>query len=128
MTVINQTKHAKEAAQLAIWMTTNPEATKLYTTEQFLFPTRTALLESAEFRNTPYPFYGGQTINEVFIDSSRNVDPGFRWSPFQDYVNSQLGIELSAAASGKGTLVQALDRLQDTIVRYAKAQGFTVRV
>jgi multiple sugar transport system substrate-binding protein len=128
MTVINQTKHAKEAAQLAIWMTTNPEATKLYTTDQFLFPTRTALLESAEFRNTPYPFYGGQTINEVFIDSSRNVDPGFRWSPFQDYVNSQLGIELSAAASGKGTLVQALDRLQDTIVRYAKAQGFTVRV
>ncbi len=127
LTVINQTKHAKEAAQLATWLTTNPEATKLYTTDQFLFPTRTALLESAEFRETPYPFYGGQKINEVFIESSRNVDPGFRWSPFQDYINSQVGNELSAAASGKGTLVQALDRLQDSIVRYAKNQGFTVR-
>ena len=127
LTVISQTKQPKAAAELAMFLTTDPEVTKLYTTDQFLFPTRTALLDSAEFRQTPYPFYGDQRINEVFIESSRQVDPGFEWSPFQDYVNTQVGNELSAAASGKGTLVQALDRLQEGVVRYAKAQGFTVK-
>src|SRR5215472_14051535 len=31
-------QHPKEAAELAMWLTTNKEATTLYTTKQFLFP------------------------------------------------------------------------------------------
>ena len=32
------TQHLPEAAEVAIWLHTNPEATKLYTTKQFFFP------------------------------------------------------------------------------------------
>jgi multiple sugar transport system substrate-binding protein len=63
----------------------------------------------------------------VFVESANAVDGSFQWSPFQDYVNAQFGNELSAAAGGKGTLLEALDRLQRNIVAYAKAQGFTVK-
>jgi hypothetical protein len=35
---------------------------------------------------------------------------------------------MSAAGSGQGTLVQALDRVQDNLVKFAKSQGFTMKV
>jgi hypothetical protein len=38
-----------------------------------------------------------------------------------------MGDELGAAASGKGTLAEAFDRLQNTFVQYAQDQGFTVK-
>ena len=38
-----------------------------------------------------------------------------------------MGDELGAAASGKRTLAEAFDRLQDNFVRYAQDQGFTVK-
>jgi multiple sugar transport system substrate-binding protein len=45
LAVMKATQHLPEAAELAVWLTTNPEATKLYTTKQFLFPCTTALQE-----------------------------------------------------------------------------------
>ena len=38
LAVMKATQHLPEAAEVAIWLTTNPEATKLYTTKQFFFP------------------------------------------------------------------------------------------
>ena len=127
LAVLSSTRRLKEAAELAIWLTTNPQATSLYTTKQFLFPVVNALLDSPEFANKPFDFYGGQPVNQVFIESAKAVDPSFQWSPFQDYVNQTMGDELGAAASGKRTLAEAFDRLQDNFVRYAQDQGFTVK-
>jgi multiple sugar transport system substrate-binding protein len=73
-----------------------------------------------------YDFYGGQAVNEVFAKAEDHVDPSFQFAPFQDYVNSQLQDQFAAALAGKQTLVQAFDKVQDTIVGYAKDQGFTV--
>jgi len=127
LAVLSNTKRPKEAAELAIWLTTNAQATSLYTTKQFLFPTQNALLDSPEFANKPFEFYGGQPVNQIFVESAKAVDRSFQWSPFQDYVNQSMGDELGAAANGKGTLAQAFDRLQDNFVRYAQDQGFTVK-
>ena len=112
---------------MAIWLTIDPKATELYTTKQFLFPTRKAILESSEFADKPFEFYGGQAVNKVFVESAKAVDPSFQWSPFQDYVNQTMGDELGAAAAGNGTLAEAFDSLQDTLVQYAQDQGFTVK-
>ncbi len=120
-------KHPKEAAELAVWLTIDPKATELYTTKQFLFPTRKAILESSEFADKPFEFYGGQAVNKVFVESAKAVDPSFQWSPFQDYVNQTMGDKLGAAAAGNGTLAVAFDSLQDTLVQYAQDQGFTVK-
>jgi len=127
LAVLATSQHPKEAAELAIWLTTAKEATSLYTTQQFLFPVLKDLLNSPTFADRPFEFYGGQAVNQVFVQSANSVDPSFQWSPFQDYVNQSMGDELGAAANGKGTLAEAFDRLQDQFVQYAKDQGFTVK-
>ena len=127
MAALAASQHPKEAAELAVWLTIDPKATELYTTKQFLFPTRKAILESSEFADKPFEFYGGQAVNKVFVESAKAVDPSFQWSPFQDYVNQTMGDKLGAAAAGNGTLAAAFDSLQDTLVQYAKDQGFTVK-
>ena len=127
LAVLAASQHPKEAAELAVWLTVDPKATELYTTKQFLFPTRKAILDSPGFGDKPFDFYGGQAVNKVFAESAKAVDPSFQWSPFQDYVNQTMGDELGAAAAGKRTLAAAFDSLQDTFVQYAKDQGFTVK-
>jgi multiple sugar transport system substrate-binding protein len=111
-----------------MWLMNDPTPTDMFVTQQFLFPTMKSILDSPSFVNATNAFYGGQKVNEVFIESAKHVDRVIEWSPFQDYVNAQLIAEMTAAGAGKGTLVQALDRVQDNVVKYAKMQGFTVTV
>jgi multiple sugar transport system substrate-binding protein len=124
--VMKASKHPQEAAAF-VWMNHSQQALDVRMAKQFAFPTLTRYLNDPEFIARSYPFYGGQAVNKVFVESANAVDGSFQWSPFQDYVNAQFGNELSAAAGGKGTLLEALDRLQRNIVAYAKAQGFTVK-
>ena len=125
LAVMKATQHLPEAAELAIWLTTNPEATKLYTTKQFLFPCTTALLTSADFAGQKMDFYGGQAVNEVFAKSAAAVS-NFEWSPFQDFLYQSMEDEFGASLNGNGTLSDAFDRIQAAVVTFAQEQGFTV--
>jgi multiple sugar transport system substrate-binding protein len=126
LAVTTQSEYSEEAAQLAIWLTNDPAPTKLYTTKQFLFPTLESILNSPEFKNRKSDFYGGQAVNSVFVEASNNVEKGFEFSPFQDYVYSQMQEQFGAAASGDTEFSQVPGNLQDEISRYAKQQGFKV--
>jgi multiple sugar transport system substrate-binding protein len=125
LAVMNATQHLPEAAEVAIWLTTNPEATTLYTTKQNLFPVTNALLSSPEWAGAKLDFYGGQEVNKVFAKSANAVTP-FEWSPFQGFLYQSMSDEFGASLSGNGTLSDAFDRIQDAVVTYAKEQGFTV--
>jgi multiple sugar transport system substrate-binding protein len=125
LAVMKATQHLPEAAEVAIWLTTNPEATMLYTTKQFFFPCTSALLSSPEWAGNKMDFYGGQAVNEVFAKSANAVTP-FEWSPFQSFLYQSMSDEFGASIGGKGTLSDAFDRIQDAVVTYAKEQGFTV--
>ncbi|HEX3348373.1 MAG TPA: sugar ABC transporter substrate-binding protein [Acetobacteraceae bacterium] len=127
LAVTTQSKHPKEAAELAMWLMHDPASVDTFAKKQFLFPTTKPLLESPEFADTPFDFYGGQKVNQIFIESAKHIDRIIEWSPFQDYANAQIIAEMTAAGGGKGTLVEALDRIQDNFVKYAKQQGFTVK-
>ena len=124
--VFNTTKHPKEAAQLAMFLGGDPETTKLWTTKQFLFPVTKALVADPEIMSHKYDLYGGQAVNEVFAESAKHVDVSFKYAPFQDYLAGQVQQELSASIGGKGSLGDAFDRLQDTVIAYANDQGYTV--
>jgi multiple sugar transport system substrate-binding protein len=126
LAVTTQSENAEEAAQLAMWLTHDPEPTKLYTTKQFLFPVLNDLLNSPEFRNQKFAFYGGQEVNAVFVEASNNVNKGFEWSPFQDYVYTQMEEQYGAAASGDTEFSQVPETLQEKVTTYAKQQGFKV--
>jgi multiple sugar transport system substrate-binding protein len=123
---MSTTQHLKEATTLATFLGGDPEVGKYWNQKGFLFPVQKALLADKELMGHKYDFYGGQAVNEIFAEAENHVDPSFEFAPFQDYVNSQLQDELAAALSGKGTLAEAFDRVQDTIVGYATDQGYTV--
>jgi len=126
LAVTTQSENAEEAAQLATWLTHDPAPTKLYTTKQFLFPVLNDLLDSPEFKNQKSEFYGDQAVNAVFVEASSNVEKGFEWSPFQDYVFTQMSDQFGAAASGDTEFSEVPVNLQDKITSYAKQQGFKV--
>lgn len=125
--LLKQSRHQDEAARLAIWLLHSAKSTRQFATEQYLFPTSLALLDDQSFLDTPYPFYGDQPVNQVFAESAKHVDADFQWSPFQEYVQTQMASELGAAANGRGTLEAAFDRLQKRLTTYAEQQGFTVK-
>ena len=125
--VTKQSQYPKEATEFAIWLNRNSQSAKMLADKSFLFPTLKSLLESPDFQNRTSSFYGGQKVNKIFTESSKQVDLGFEWSPFQDYVYTQMNDQLGSVGKGSISLTQALDNLQNKIVSYAKSQGFHVK-
>jgi multiple sugar transport system substrate-binding protein len=125
--VTTQSDYPEEATEFAIWLNHNPESAKMLAEKSFLFPTLESLLYSEEFKNQTDDFYGGQKVNSVFIQASEQVDKGFEWSPFQDYVYTKMQEQLQAAADGKIGFPQVMDQLDSNITDYAKSQGFKVQ-
>jgi multiple sugar transport system substrate-binding protein len=123
--VTTQSQHPAEAAELAEWLNTNPDAVKILTQKLFLFPAQNSALNDPSF-DTANTFYGGQQVNRIFVESSQQVNTTFQWSPFQDYVFSQLQNQLGEAVNGKITFEQAMHNAQNAVVSYARSQGFTV--
>jgi multiple sugar transport system substrate-binding protein len=126
LSVTTQSENPEEAAELAMWLTHAPEPTELYTTKQFLFPVLNDLLNSPDFKNRKFDFYGGQAVNSVFVDASKNVDTGFEFSPFQDYVYTQMSEQYGAAVSGEVEFADVPANLQEKVSGFAKEQGFKV--
>jgi multiple sugar transport system substrate-binding protein len=124
--VIDQTDFPEEATEFAIWLNHNSKSAKMLADKSFLFPTLESLLNSSEFLNKTDPFYGDLEVNSVFAESSKQVDLGFQWSPFQDYVYTQMTEQLGKVSSGDITIPAALDNVQDQVVQYARSQGFKV--
>jgi multiple sugar transport system substrate-binding protein len=123
--VTTQSQHPKEAAEFAMWLNDTKQSALELSQKQFLFPVVKSVLSDPSF-NAPLTFYGNQQVNQVFASASDNVDTSFQWSPFQDYVYTQMSDQLSSAISGKVTFEQAMHNLQNNVVNYAKSQGFTV--
>lgn len=123
--VTTQSKYPAQAAEFAEWLNTNPQSVATLCEKLSLFPTQNAELTSSSF-NTGVSFYGGQNVNQVFAQSSQNVNVGFQWSPFEDYVLTQVQNQLASAVQGKISFDQALQNAQNTVVSYAQSQGFTV--
>jgi multiple sugar transport system substrate-binding protein len=124
--VTTQSQHPKEATEFAMWLNHDQNSAMMFAQKQFLFPTLEGVLNDPGFVNTPSSFYGGQQVNQVFAAASGNVDTSFQWSPFQDYVYTQMTNQLGVAINGKSTFEQAMNNLQSSVVTYAKNQGFTV--
>jgi multiple sugar transport system substrate-binding protein len=91
-----------------------------------LFPADSDGFKLPEF-NAPNPALDNQKANqEIFSKASSQVYAGFQWSPWSNYVFNQLTSELSKAFTGKESVQQALQNVQDKVVTYAKSQGYKV--
>jgi multiple sugar transport system substrate-binding protein len=124
--VITGTKNPIVAAKFAEFLNTDPESTKLFATQQFLFPATKALLSDPDFVQQKPEFYGGQTVNQVFSDISATVDPEFQWPPFLDQAVNDWDETVGKSFADKTDTNAALDQWQERLTTYAKNQGFTV--
>lgn len=126
LAVTKQSKHPAQGAELAKWLMTNDQSALLFSTKQFLFPSKTDILSNPAYVDQKVAFFGGQQVNKLYAGFSDQVGKDYSWSPFQDYVYQQMNETLGKAIVAKGDLGAALDTLQAKLVSYAKAQGFKV--
>lgn len=124
--VIKGTKNPIAAAKLAEFINSDPASTKMFTTEQFLYPATKALLQDPSFTEQKPAFYGGQAVNSLFAGISGTVSDDFQWPPFFDQTVSDWTETVGKALSSKGDVGDALDAWQKRITGYADDQGFKV--
>jgi multiple sugar transport system substrate-binding protein len=124
--VLSTTENPIAAYELAKWLNNDTSSTLRFATEQFLFPTQTAVLEDPAFADAPSEFYGGQEVNRLFAGISETVDTEFGWLPFMDFAYSSFDETIGKAIADKADLETGLNDWQDALVEYAEQQGFTV--
>ncbi|WP_127573007.1 ABC transporter substrate-binding protein [Georgenia faecalis] len=90
------------------------------------FPATTAELQSEEFLNVEFEYFGGQKVNEVLAGSAENVVEGWQYLPFQVYANSVFNDTVGQAYVGDTTLAEGLADWQEVTVTYGSDQGFTM--
>ena len=90
------------------------------------FPATSATLNSAAFQDKKVPYFGGQQIDKVLAQAAADVVPGWSYLPYQVYANSIFNDSVGPAYSGKESLPAALVSWQAALVKYGKAQGFTM--
>lgn len=127
LAVISASKHLAAAAALADFINTNP-ATSLVLTQAptFDFPATNYILNSSAYKSATSPFFGGQNVNQAFINYNNTVDKNFEWSPFQDQVYDFWNNSVLDAILNKRDTAAAVDNWQADVVAYARNQGFTV--
>jgi multiple sugar transport system substrate-binding protein len=124
--VLATSKNPIAAYELAKWINNAQEPALQFSTQQFLFPTATSVLEDPTFVDQEPEFYGGQKVNELFAGISDTVDTEFEWLPYMDFAYSSFNETFGAAVAAKGDLAAGLDAWQDALVEYGTQQGFTV--
>ncbi|MFF9542570.1 ABC transporter substrate-binding protein [Streptomyces albidoflavus] len=90
------------------------------------FPATVEDLESEEFQETPFPYFGGQRANKIFAASAKDVPTGWKYLPYQVYANSVFNDTVGKAYISGTTLADGLRAWQDTSLAYGREQGFTV--
>ena len=90
------------------------------------FPSTTADLSSSKFLDAAPEYFGGQQINKVLAQASKDVVKGWSYLPFQVYSNSIFGDTVGQAYADKANLNEGLKAWQKSTASYGSEQGFTV--
>jgi multiple sugar transport system substrate-binding protein len=124
--VVKGTKNPIAAAKFAEFLNTDSQSTKMFATEQFLFPASKEVLTDPSFTGQKPAFYGGQQVNKVFADISNTVNTEFQWPPFLDQAVNDWDETVGKSFADKSDTAAALDQWQTRVTDYAKNQGFKV--
>ena len=72
LAVTKQTKHAKEAAELAAWLTAPEQQIKAFKAKG-TFPSQTKALDAPELLSSTEAYFGGAKVGEIFGNRARKV-------------------------------------------------------
>ncbi|WP_255545879.1 MULTISPECIES: sugar ABC transporter substrate-binding protein [unclassified Nesterenkonia] len=90
------------------------------------FPATLEDLQSEDFINREYEYFGNQQINQVLSESAQNVVDGWQYLPFQGYAHSVFNDTVGQAYEGQATLEEGLGDWQDDLTGYGRDQGFDI--
>lgn len=124
-TVTEQSKNKLAAATFAIWVNHEPAAAD-YLFESGGFPTLKSYATDAELLSTPFEFFSGQAVNEVFAEELQAIPTDWQWSPFATETARLVAETEQQITSGSADAKDALASLQTNISSYAENQGFTL--
>lgn len=124
--VFAQSKHPKEAAEFAEWFGGSADAWKILSGPVAgAFPAYVPLLNDPAFQARTLPISGSSQPNKVFAEAAQNMIAP-QWPPIMTAALTQWTDIFAGVAKGTETLPDAFKAYQDSLVKYAKAQGFDV--
>ena len=123
--VLKQSKNPALAAGFLKWLNNDEESISVFLASGG-FPATTADLESEEFLAAAPEYFGGQKINEVLVDASKNVPSGWQYLPYQVYANSIYGDTVGQSYVNGADINGGLEEWEKQLVEYGNQQGFTV--
>jgi len=124
--VVKQSKNPALAAAFLRWLNNDPESLTIFA-ESGGFPSTTAQLSDPAFVGQESEYFGGQKINEVLTQASKDVVPGWSYLPYQVYANSIYGDTVGQAYANGTDLNDGLATWQEQLIAYGTEQGFTVK-
>jgi len=65
-------------------------------------------------------------VNAEFAQYASTVNTSFQWSPFTEFLFTELSSEVTAAFSGTTTISDALAATQSAVIKYGNASGYNV--
>lgn len=123
--VLKNTKNAEAAAKFASWLNGSDDTQDALITVGGLFPsTENGLASDALLVESE--FYGGQVINEVFIDAAKNTPNTWVEGPNFGSIQTALLDEFAKVVNGQGTFLEALDIAQAAAIANLKSRGLSV--
>lgn len=123
--VLKNTVDAAAAAEFASWLNGSDATQETLISVGGLFPSTMnglaspALLSESEF-------YGGQIINEVFIDAAERTPATWVEGPNYGTIQTALLDEFAKVINGEQTFLEALDKAQAAGIADLEARGLTV--
>ena len=124
--VLKGAENPEAAAKFASWINSADETQDRLISVGGLFPSTLTGLESSEL-TSEQEFYGGQVINEVFIDAAKNTPNTWVDGPAFSTASSGITDGFAKVAVGDKTFVQVLDEVQEATIAALKDKGLNVK-
>jgi len=123
--VLSGCKDAKQATEFASWMSTDAASLSNLIKVTGIYPAATSGLDNPAL-SAPDPFYGGQTIFDVFKAEMPDINTGWQWGPTMTQSSTDLGDGLGTVETGNAELPGVLSAVQTKTVSEMKQQGLSV--
>jgi multiple sugar transport system substrate-binding protein len=124
----NVTSKDKQAAAVAFmnFISSDKTAVNTLVTKGGIFSAAKVYQNDATQAAVTDKYFGGQAVNKVYFDAAKLVNTNWSTLPFnQEFVNEYNDIVVPTYTSGD-SIFDAIGKWQTKLVKYAKAQGFTV--
>ncbi len=123
--VTDGSKHKEAAAKFALWLNTDPEATRLLVTEGGLYPASQAAQSGPALATAP-SFFANQPDFYVLAKQIADTAAGFTFGPNVNVTYSSYKDAFAKAITDHLSFVGALDQMQAATLNDMKKNGFNV--